>query len=298
MMMEKIADRYEFPTYLDMQNYTINKIAEKYGINDPDLHKYEDNNQKNFEYRLVGVIIHQGVAQAGHYYSLICTDPKVRDNKEYQWVSTDHLKWMEFNDRDIKDFNFRANFEDECFGKNSSDVYGPAAPGYDAWGTSSGGGSSKSAYVLIYEKREYNDIRLQVDTNTVRKYGKTPEQIDEEIKEEKKQYLRSIYSQYDKPSVQSTTADDSNEKMDTTDDGDTEAFKSSLECGNIAIPRDLFPYLVVPHNISIFMSQEDRDNLKYLLVQYDKESDECLINIKFKEVRKFIPYKIFKVSTV
>jgi len=162
MMNEKIADRFEFPTYLDMENYTINKIAEKYGINDPDLYKYAENENKSFDYRLVGVIIHQGVAEAGHYYSLICTDSGLENKEDGFWNTTENMKWTEFNDTNIKDFNFRVNFEDECYGKNSSDAYGPSfrdADGFESWGAATGG-SSKSAYVLIYEKRQYKDVRM------------------------------------------------------------------------------------------------------------------------------------------
>jgi len=71
LLNEKIADRFEFPTYLNMENYSVSKIAEKYNINDPDVELIRASRDQNFEYRLVGVIIHQGVAEAGHYYSLI-----------------------------------------------------------------------------------------------------------------------------------------------------------------------------------------------------------------------------------
>lgn len=300
LMNEKIADRYEFPTYLNMENYTVNNIAKKYGINDPDLDKYADNENKNFEYRLVGVIIHQGVAEAGHYYSLICTDSKLQDKDPGKWTTTENLKWTEFNDTTIKDFNFRSNFEDECFGKSSSDVYGPSMMGGDnfGWGTGAGG-SSKSAYVLIYEKREYKDVRLCLDINQAKKFGKTPEEIEEEAKEERRRYLKSIYSQYESKSSTatngSTHADQSNDNMDATDNVDLESFKSSLECGNIAVPRDIFPYLVIPHSISVYLTQTERDKLKYIPVHYNREDDECYIQAKFKEIQKFIPYKIFKV---
>ena len=99
-MNEKISDRYEFPTYLNMKDYTINSIARKHGINDPKLEEYKDIDDKDFEYRLIGVIIHQGVAEGGHYYSLICSDSKLRDQKGEEWLMTDNLKWTEFNDRE------------------------------------------------------------------------------------------------------------------------------------------------------------------------------------------------------
>ena len=60
LLNEKIADRFEFPTMINMENYNIRKIVNKYGINDPDIEKYAYIDKENFEYRLVGVIIHQG----------------------------------------------------------------------------------------------------------------------------------------------------------------------------------------------------------------------------------------------
>jgi len=110
--------------------------------------------------------------------------------------------------------------------------------------------------------------------------------------------LKSIYGQHDyKPSnklTENSKNDESNENMDVCD-SDPDSFKSSLECGNIAVPRDLFPYLIISENRKYHLTPEQRSNLKYIPVFYDKDKDECFINIKFKEIQKFIPYKIFKV---
>lgn len=300
LMNEKIADRFEFPTYLNMENYSISKIAEKHNINDPNLHLYENEGNQNFEYRLVGVIIHQGVAEAGHYYSLICTDSKLKDTQGANWGNTEDLNWTEFNDTSIKGFDFRRSFEDECFGKSTAQAYNTDSVWSEQWQTT-GGGSSKSAYVLIYEKRVHNPIKLSIDKHLVKQHGKTPEDIEEELKEERKNYLRSVYASYDSKLTSSTLnktesgKDESNENIESTNDVDLETFTSSLECGNIAIPRDLFPYLTIPRSTFVYLSQEQRDKLKYLPVKYDKSSDECYVSVKFNEVQKFIPYNIFKV---
>ena len=293
LMNEKISDKYEFPTYLNMENYAIKNVTEKHEIIDPKIDEYSENKSTNFEYRLVGVIIHQGIADGGHYYSLICTDDKMHDRKDTQWTTTENMKWMEFNDSDTKDFNFRMNFESECFGKKEEN-FGPQIPEeFGAWG-STGGGSSKSAYVLIYEKREFNDIKLKIELETVKNVGKNPEQIKKAIKKEKDRYLRSIYSSHNYPTPKSVQMEEE-EKEDEI--SVKNKLMKSLECGDIAISRDYFPFLVIPHNISVFMSQEERDSLKYVPVQYNKESEECVMKVKFKDVLKFVPYKIFKVNT-
>ena len=141
------------------------------------------------------------MAEAGHYYSRICTDTKLKEMIGENWGSTENLTRTEFYDTSIRGFDFRRNFEDEWFGKSSSHVYGSSSIRIDSgwndqWVTSSGA-SSKSAYVLIYEKKVYNDIKLNIDLNLVSQFGKTKDQIDEEFKEERRSYLRSVYSQYD-----------------------------------------------------------------------------------------------------
>ena len=52
-----------------------------------------------FEYKLVGVVVHMGGADAGHYISLINVererDPSI-DPEE--WMKTERQTWLEFND--------------------------------------------------------------------------------------------------------------------------------------------------------------------------------------------------------
>ena len=57
---------------------------------------------KYFEYKLVGVLVHSGGADAGHYYSFI----KERGDSD---------KWFEFNDTQVKPFDVK-NLKEECFG--------------------------------------------------------------------------------------------------------------------------------------------------------------------------------------
>lgn len=299
LMNEKIADRFEFPTYLDMKNYNIKKITEKYGINDPDIENYSYLEDENFEYRLVGVIIHQGVAEAGHYYSLICTDSKLKENTFESWGETGRFTWTEFNDTNIRSFDFRNNFEDECFGKNPSQVYGSSGFGSNSWEDgwqSVSGGSSKSAYVLIYEKKVQKSIRSLLDINFVKQHCKTKKEIEEEIKENQRNYLRSYYTQYDKVSSTEDSDKKDESKMELSPEAELDNLVSSLECGDITVPRDLFSYLVIPRNSYYYLSQDEKEKVKYIPVEYNKETKECYLNIKANEVQKFIPYRIFKVS--
>eukprot|EP00549_Striatella_unipunctata_P025510 CAMPEP_0118716052 /NCGR_PEP_ID=MMETSP0800-20121206/27275_1 /TAXON_ID=210618 ORGANISM="Striatella unipunctata, Strain CCMP2910" /NCGR_SAMPLE_ID=MMETSP0800 /ASSEMBLY_ACC=CAM_ASM_000638 /LENGTH=108 /DNA_ID=CAMNT_0006622407 /DNA_START=159 /DNA_END=482 /DNA_ORIENTATION=+ len=56
----------------------------------------------DYEYDLVGVLVHAGVAQGGHYYSFI---------KE----RSEEAKWYRFDDEDVTLFD-PASIEVECFG--------------------------------------------------------------------------------------------------------------------------------------------------------------------------------------
>ena len=231
---------------------------------------------------------------------MICNDSKLKDKNKGVWEDTSNYSWTEFNDTTVKDFQFRHNFEDECFGKSNANIFGAHSTGVgggwdDGWQSFSGG-SSKSAYVLIYEKRVSKDIRICTDLETSKNLGKTAEEIQEEIKEEKRRYISSFYAQYESKSSTAAQSDSDTKtdvKMDSQEEID--AFMSSLECGDIALPRDLFPYLVFPRNTYIFFTQEEKDNHKYIPVHYNEEEKECYIKVNVNEVQKFVPYRIFKV---
>ena len=60
---------------------------------------------EDFEYRLVGVLVHAGVAQGGHYYSFI------KDRTPEAGAD----KWYRFDDEDVTPFD-PSSIEDECFG--------------------------------------------------------------------------------------------------------------------------------------------------------------------------------------
>ena len=101
----KVDDLCEFPMELNMEPYTKEGLAnrEKKGsvpLKAPSYYKFE----------LVGVLVHSGTADYGHYFSFI----KDRDKD-----SSSYGRWFEFNDRTVELFDEK-NIAYKCYG--GSDV--------------------------------------------------------------------------------------------------------------------------------------------------------------------------------
>ncbi len=97
MQQMKINDRYEFPMELDLYPYTKEGVnAKEEGLDDPDGHR------SDLLYTLMGVVVHIGTANSGHYYSII----KERGSSN---------RWFEFNDMLVTEFDPQ-DIPAECFG--------------------------------------------------------------------------------------------------------------------------------------------------------------------------------------
>lgn len=189
---QKVNSHFEFPETLDLTPYSMNHIMKAEGkITDKTLgkgktegesdHEEEDeyegmteeeknerieeketfeyharhNETECYEYKLVGVVIHVGTADAGHYYSYINTDRFQKENEhDEEWADTSKDKWMEFNDSRVSDYNFD-DLKADAFGGSS---------GSDDWfgGIFKSSSYGKSAYVLVYEKRFKNAIKILI----------------------------------------------------------------------------------------------------------------------------------------
>ncbi|KAI9827937.1 MAG: hypothetical protein M1819_006880 [Sarea resinae] len=94
MQRSKINDCFEFPATIDMKPYKVDYLS------DPENPTPED------VFQLVGVLVHSGTAESGHYYSYIRERPD---------VSSSPPSWVEFNDADVSQFD-PAKIPDQCFG--------------------------------------------------------------------------------------------------------------------------------------------------------------------------------------
>jgi len=70
-----------------------------------------------FEYKLVGVVIHMGTADAGHYISYVNIERNSDSSvNTEQWLQTEKQQWLEFNDNQVKPFDF-AQLAFKAFGE-------------------------------------------------------------------------------------------------------------------------------------------------------------------------------------
>ena len=130
MLRNKMNDYFEFPHSLNLKPWSKQYLDEAQGL------ETASHENSYYEYKLVGVLVHSGIADAGHYYSYI----NQRDTSD----------WYEFNDTRVTKFN-QANLKDECFGGTT--MYGD----YSNW-TGKAYEKTRNAYLLIYERIEPIDI--------------------------------------------------------------------------------------------------------------------------------------------
>lgn len=111
-----------------------------------------DEPRENFEYKLVGVVLHMGTADAGHYLSYININRGEKDEESPEWLLTDKEKWLEFNDSQVKEYRF-SNLETDCFGGENPNNYAAGDTMLDY---------SRNAYMLVYEKRRKEQIKIVI----------------------------------------------------------------------------------------------------------------------------------------
>jgi ubiquitin carboxyl-terminal hydrolase 34 len=85
MQRNKINDQFDFPSLVDMKPYKIDYLSSPGADTPEDI------------FELVGVLVHSGTAESGHYYSFI----KERNVD----VPSSPATWVEFNDADVQYFD-------------------------------------------------------------------------------------------------------------------------------------------------------------------------------------------------
>lgn len=121
-MRSKINDRFEFPQVIDMSPYHVDHLKDPEQPSPTDM------------FELVGILVHSGTTESGHYYSYIRERPLPRSQ---------YPTWVEFNDADVSRFD-PANIPDQCFGGPSDASPFSPVRFAKAW----------NAYMLFYQRVE------------------------------------------------------------------------------------------------------------------------------------------------
>nr|XP_033794971.1 ubiquitin carboxyl-terminal hydrolase 34 isoform X3 [Geotrypetes seraphini] len=143
MMKEKVNTHFSFPLRLDMTPYTEDFLM---GKNDRKEGFKEDGEElietESYEYDLIGVTVHTGTADGGHYYSFI------RDIINPYAYKTN--KWYLFNDAEVKPFD-SAQLASECFGgEMTTKTYDSVTDKFMDFSFE----KTHSAYMLFYKRVE------------------------------------------------------------------------------------------------------------------------------------------------
>ncbi len=135
---DKVNARFEFPIVLNLKDYSFKErmTQEQFDVKDfnaaedGDLGKLMEIDDDEYIYRLVGVNVHVGAADHGHYYSLIDLrrgaaelDPTVKDEqgntKFAEWSDVAKDSWKVFDDSVVRPFNVDKDLKAEAFGESA-----------------------------------------------------------------------------------------------------------------------------------------------------------------------------------
>lgn len=120
MLRSKINDQFQFPQRIDMTPYNVESLSDLSAHVEPDV------------FELVGVLVHTGTAESGHYYSYTRERPTAGATPS----------WVEFNDADVSSFN-PSTIADQCFGGQTHSVQGMGGVHINkVW----------NAYMLFYQR--------------------------------------------------------------------------------------------------------------------------------------------------
>ncbi len=138
----KKFDKVEYEEFIDLGNYIMNKSKNK-----SEEKFYKD---KTHKYELYGVVVHDGNAEGGHYYTFF------KENKSRNWIKFNDSKTMYVSEKDVFENNFGGKEKHIAVYEN-----GDISVEYS--------GNSRTAYILVYlQKDKIEEILADVTDADVR----------------------------------------------------------------------------------------------------------------------------------
>ena len=153
---EKVNTRFEFPPILDLNKYTFKKYNESINkkFEDERLNELMTKQDDDYIYRLVGVNIHRGAAQHGHYWSLININRGKREKEGAAWHKVEDDIWRAYDDDEVRFQSFK-DLAAETFGGDATAMKQEEIDTFIGEGSAYG----KSAYMLVYERKTKSPVR-------------------------------------------------------------------------------------------------------------------------------------------
>ncbi|KAH8696007.1 putative ubiquitin hydrolase [Talaromyces proteolyticus] len=164
MMRSKINDEFQFPERIDMTPYKVEFLSDPDNQLEPDI------------FELVGVLVHSGTAESGHYYSYIRERP-VADSKK---------SWVEFNDADVSSFE-PAKIAEQCFG-GLNESFHATSMGQGRFG------KVWNAYMLFYQRVTSMETAKEIYQPTIKDtpvHVKLPIDLGNHIAMENELFIRT-----------------------------------------------------------------------------------------------------------
>jgi len=134
----KVNDHCEFPEVLNMEKYTKD-FLDKAAASSEETPEAGGDSQHDYE--LVGILVHSGTADTGHYYSFI--------KERFPIAGRESSEWFQFNDEIVTPFD-PATIPHACFGGSECSMRFDPLHGKNMPNLSS---KPFSAYLLIYQKK-------------------------------------------------------------------------------------------------------------------------------------------------
>ncbi|KAF2836853.1 hypothetical protein M501DRAFT_996535 [Patellaria atrata CBS 101060] len=154
MAKSKVNEYFEFPDSIDVSPYTFDHLNEPDKPINPDW------------FNLVGVLVHRGGTESGHYYSYM---------RERPLAPGAAPRWVQFNDDEVTDFDLR-DIPELCFG--GQDPFEPHKLRTD------------SAYLLFYQRASKLEADSEMFVRGVSPKAVIPQDLKTKILQDNEFLLR------------------------------------------------------------------------------------------------------------
>ncbi len=180
---KKLNSYYEFPLELDLKESLMSAQNKK-----PREGTWGEIYRAYYRYRLRGVVVHMGIMNSGHYYSLI------RDTEKEKESSERVPCWVKFNDTSVDPFTI-SDLEAETFGNKDENKGSSSA--VDDLAMLESVTKSKNAYILVYQREVMLTPRVMHCVETEEVVVEDPREVLREIetlREEQKRPQKAVLS--------------------------------------------------------------------------------------------------------